>query len=205
MKIGLRLTILLNGRKVYDEESHSFVQNFAKLLYGFAQTVVTSSTISVSVTDVNGSPQSIYTEWYGGTLGGGTPAAMNAPAGDDSFGIVVGSGTKPVSYNDYSLAKKIYNGSEPGKLSYGPTGVSDVYVDTTRNLARFTISRTFTNLSNSPVSVSEVGIVARSYWRDSSGVKQDIKYLIVRDVIDPPITVPPNGTLTVVYTFEVSL
>jgi len=210
MKIGLRLTIYLSGRKVLERESRSFVQNFARVLLGFASAAggvvgnVRGVFASASVVGLDGTPQTVWIEWYGGTYSGGTPMAMGAPRGDDSYGIVVGSGTDPVSYSDYRLGKQIRHGTGPHQLDYGTTTVTPVTVDT-ENKASFSISRVFTNRSGSPVTVSECGIIARSYWKDSGGVRQDIKYLIVRDLIEPPITVPPDGTLTIVYTFEVSL
>lgn len=63
----------------------------------------------------------------------------------DSEGIQVGTGTAAVLITDATLQTLILNGAAPNKLSYGACGVgANVTVGTTR---RFTVARTFTNLS----------------------------------------------------------
>jgi hypothetical protein len=131
--------------------------------------------------------------------------ACFAPANDSSYGIVVGNGTNAVTIGDYKLASQIVQGTGAGQLVYGQHTLVGPTVDTTNQKAYFSFVRNFVNNSGSTITVSECGIMARSYWKDSGAVRQDVKYLIIRDLIDPPIQVPNIATLTITYYFEVSL
>jgi hypothetical protein len=128
-----------------------------------------------------------------------------APDNDSSYGIVVGNGTSSVVINDYKLASQIAHGTGAGQLDYDTHTFTGPTVDTANNKAYFSITRSFVNRSGAAITVSECGIMARSYWKDYNAVRQDIKYLIIRDLIDPPIQVANLATLTISYTFEVSL
>jgi len=196
----------------------SLLANFVRALNGLAKAsggaspTVSTVYASAPVVDVNGSTQSIYTEWYKGYgTSNGTPLALKAGDNDDSYGIVVGSGTRPVAINDYSLASKISHGSGSGQLDYDPT-TAFISVDTSVSppVAYIVISRVFNNVSDSPITISEVGLVARSYWflTTSTGAPvtdQDVKYLIARDVLPTQYTVPPNASANVRITIKVVL
>ena len=67
-------------------------------------------------TDLSNTNANIYTYCPGGTT---YPAyGLKAPAGEDSYGIVVGTGTAGESFEDYALANKIANGTGAGQLAY---------------------------------------------------------------------------------------
>jgi hypothetical protein len=70
---------------------------------------------------------------------------------------------------------------------------------------RFRLLRTFTNVSGAVVNINEVGIVARSYWKNVSGVVNDVKFLIARDVLSTTYSVPNGGSATVTVTIEVEV
>jgi len=108
----------------------------------------------------------------------------NAPAGEDRYGILVGSGTNPVSPNDYKLYNKIPNSI----LAHSDTNVGQFTGN--ENGFTFAINRTFTNNGTQDVTVSEVGlaILAASLW-----------ILIARDLLSSPITVQPGQVLQVTY------
>ena len=55
------------------------------------------------------------------------------------------------------------------------------------------------------MTVREVGLAARSYWKDSGGVRQDIKYLVARDVLPTPVDVPNLASLVVRYRLSLVL
>jgi len=205
MKMKGWIIVELDGKEVYRGESRSFVQNLGKLLLPtFQGTASSTNGSAVSITNTSGYSASIYGEWYGGSTSptGFTPIALNAPAGTDSYGIVVGSGSTSQTYSDYALASQIKNGTGAGQLSYGVHTTASSYGSTSSYI---TISRTFTNQSGSAIVVREVGMIARqATFNGSSTPSADVKFLIARDVLANPVTVNNLGTLTVTYTFTLS-
>ena len=213
-KLFLELVLkdLRSSKVIYCKrfKSHSYVLNFVKILQGL---FITKGGYDLSddglkayayVVKDDGATIDAWTEWYNPSstygAGGGTPIAVNAPEGDDTYGILVGSDATPVSYNDYNLKAKIPHGSTDGKLYYGPMSIGIV---TTTGAPQFGISRTFTNAGSADVTVAEVGIIARNYWKNAAEVKRDVKYLIIRDVLTESVTVKPLTSLTVSYIFVV--
>lgn len=189
-------------------EMRSFLNNLLKVLEGFMR-AYDATTTSTTVIAPDGTSKTVYVEWRAGTnyYGGGTPMATQAGDNDASYGIIVGSGTTPVDLGQYSLATPIPHGTGAGQLDYDATAVNDLGLDTSVSppIYRFRIVRTFKNLSGGNININEVGLVARSYWKDGGGVRQDIKYLIARDVLTTTYTVPDEGSATVAITVEVVL
>lgn len=117
-----------------------------------------------------------------------TPAA-----GDASYGIWVGSGSQAVSITDYNLGSKISHGSGAGQLNYlTTTSTNPATLGSTHS---FTISRGFTNLSGSPISVSEVGMIAF--------VTGSNQTLIERTLMSFSIANGATGIVT--YTMQISV
>ncbi len=124
-------------------------------------------------------------------------AGANAPEGDDSYGIVVGSGSTPVDVqNDYNLANKISNGTGSGQLQYGSTSMTDDMTQLPKMILE--VKRTFINNSGDNVTVNEIGLVIKI--NDGSN---DYNVMIVRDVITAT-TVPNGGTLAVTYKLSIN-
>jgi len=163
------------------EPSRTWVQNFMNLLWGifsgapFQVTLPNASTNTVNI--------SRCCDAY---------LTVNAGQNDDSFGIVVGSGTTAYSVSQYTLSQQIQNGTGNGQLLYGSTTVNTV-VDTGSSLV-IQIVRTFTNDSGSSVSVNEIGLMI-SVGQSCA----NWKFLIARDVLSSGVTVPNGSTLTVRY------
>jgi hypothetical protein len=210
VRVRAEVIVEVDGKEVYRGSSRSFVANLAKVLWGMFNAPVQNvegAVASCTITAPDGTSQTIWTEWHSPGIyygRGGTPMAMNAPNDDDSYGIVVGSGTTPVSPTDYKLSSKIPHGAGVGQLDYETHSTASSYSGTSSYVE---ISRSFINRSGSDVIVREVGLVARSYWGGSGGtnVAQDIKYLIARDVLPSPVTVKPLGSLTVRYRISLSM
>jgi len=204
MRVRAELIVESDGKEVFRGESKSFLLNFCKVLYrmlattGSATGSVTGVISSATVTDTSGYSQTAYIEWYTGYMyvGGGTPAGMNGPDNDDSFGIVVGSGSASVSPTDYRLASKISHGTGSGQLDHDTHATTTSFSSTSSYIE---LARTFVNRSSGDVVVREVGIVARSLWKNNGGVANDVRYLIARDVLPSPVTVKPLGVLVVRY------
>jgi hypothetical protein len=204
--------IVKHGR----HEMHSLLNNFLKILEGFlgatgGATLATYGVVkSVTVTAPDGSSKTALIEWYCGPTyyrGGGTPMGVRAGDDDDSYGIIVGSGTAPVALDQYTLVSKIPHGTGSGQLDYGAMSVEDIGLDTTVTppIYRLRLIRSFTNLSGAGININEVGVVARNYWKNHYGVQNDVKFLIARDVLPTTYTVPNGGAATVAITLEVEV
>ena len=156
-----------------------------------------------TVKDLSGADQTIWGGWRAAdwNYGGGWPMAVNAPDDDDSYGIVVGKGDMPVTAEDYALDDKIAHGTASGQLDYGAHTFEDVVVED--KVSKFRVSRTFTNLSGASVTVKEIGIIAWNRFQQGGSVQKNIKFLIVRDVLASPTTIPDGASLNVRYTFSV--
>ena len=126
----------------------------------------------------------------------------DAPENDDTFGILVGSGTTPVSPNDYRLE----NPYTSDVVAYSSCMVSQVTVSD--NTMKFMFARPVINMSQDSITINETGIVmwVRRYVRDSYGVRLDVnfKMLIARDVLQNPVTLNPLEGAEVIYTFQIT-
>jgi hypothetical protein len=192
----------------------SFVANFISILYGLLKpsggTALSSSTLttSPSITKPDGTTANAYVEDYpAGNYSGGTPMACLAPANDSSYGIVVGSGTNAVTISDYKLASQIVQGTGAGQLIHNASSVSySVDTSVTPAVLNIALSRTFTNSSGGSINITEVGIIARTYWKyATASIVQDIKYLIARDLLPTTYTVPNGASANVIITIKVVL
>jgi hypothetical protein len=197
-------------------EMRSFLNNLLKILEGVMKSVggaalsYSGTVASTTVINTAGSSTAAYTEWYASTssthnYGGGVPFAAKAPDDDDSYGIVVGSGTVGVALDQYAPASKIPHGTGSGQLDYGLSSYEDLGLDTgvSPPVYRFRIMRTFSNLSGAAININEVCIIARSYWKELFGVMNDVKYMVARDALPSTYTVPNGGSATVAVTVEV--
>jgi hypothetical protein len=212
--IKAELIVEVDGREKYRGESRSLLQNFAKAIGvvmsspGITDTNASGVITSTTIARLDGVSATIYGEWYAGTGspgnwgGGGTPIAMNAADNDDSYGVVVGTGTATVTPTDYKLASQIPHGTGSGQLDYDTHTVASSYSSSSSYIE---ISRVFVNRSGSDVVVREVGLMARNYFRDSTAVINDVKFLIARDVLPSPVRVKNLGSLTVRYRIRLTL
>ncbi|MFH7881033.1 MAG: hypothetical protein QXI09_03450 [Candidatus Aenigmatarchaeota archaeon] len=151
-------------------------------------------TTRTDVKDTSGTYRHMLMGGSSGVVYGG-----QAPAGDTTAGIILGSSNTPVSIDQYDLITRIPHGSGVGQLSYGATTV-DLVRET--NTFRLTITRTFTNNSGSSVVVKEMGLFLRlsmgstPYW---------YSVMLARDIPPTPIEVPNGATLTVRYIISHSI
>jgi hypothetical protein len=196
--------------------ARSFINNMLKILEGFLNSVggaavgYMDSVTSVNVVDFSGSTVAFRTERYlnvTNTCTGGTFAGTAAGDNDDSYGIIVGSGTTGVALDGYALAAKISHGTGSGQLDYGSSSTEDLGLDTgvSPPVYRFRILRTFTNLSGASININEVGLGAKNYWKSYGGQDYGRTCLIMRDVLPSTYAVPNGGTATVAITVEVEV
>ena len=177
---------------------HSFLNNFLKAIEAFARGA------NVTVTNTaGGSATFAYAGSRSVTTGGESVVAMNCMAGDNdaSFGIVVGTGTTPVTLAQYALASQIPHGTGAGQLDYNASNAEIIGLDTSVSppVYRFRIIRTFTNSSGGSITINEVGLVA--YHK----VTAIFTFMIARDVLPQPYVIPNGGTCAIAIVVEVVL
>jgi hypothetical protein len=173
------------------QEAHSLVKNFACFLYAlFGAT-------SIIRKDINGSNKTFYGARAPGIAGTSAPLRCDALAGQDFYGIQVGTSNTAVTRDDYQLGSKISHGSNAGQLAYGAMTIETV--NGTPPASRFRLIRVFSNNTTQTITVKEIGLVIGNSFPD---VWEN--FLIARDVLTTPQDVPVSATLTVRYIFEVT-
>ena len=180
----------------HQEEGHSFVANFIKLLYcsamiHHAPMADGSALVLVDTSGTNRSGGSYHAVQVG--LGQQFMQA-NAGIGVDTWGMLVGTddGTiLPKDINNYALGAKIAHGTGSGQLSYGDSAiVPSVHDGASYSYAG--ITRSFSNNSGAGITIEEIGLVTVMYWDTSS----NRYFLLSRDICGSPITVPNGQALT---------
>jgi len=199
MKIGTRIELEVRSKdgKIihkHEQESKSWLANFLRALRAIMYVDHDDNVETLKNTSGNekGYPNLRYT----------TSAIMSvkAPEGNDSYGILVGTGTKVVEPEDFNLDNKITNGSGTGQLLYGETSVENVGIS--GNIITLRITRTFSNNSGSSIVIREIGLVMTTEYE--SGYDY---FLIARDVLSEgsEVSVPDGLTLTVRYVISVTV
>jgi hypothetical protein len=180
------------------EQGRSFLANFIKLLYCsmMANPWPIADGVAVTLTDTGGTARSGNNTYVFSADGGLGYNFMDANAleGYSTYGIQVGTddGTiLPKDINNHALGAKILHGTGAGQLSYGNSSI----VPVTHDGASYSyagITRTFSNAYSSPLDVKEIGLAAAFRWESSS----DRYFLLARDILGTPITVPNGQALT---------
>jgi uncharacterized membrane protein YczE len=68
----------------------------------------------------------------------------------------------------------------------------------------FRVIRTFTNNTSSPITVYEIGLAIANAYNIGGTTIYTYYFLIARDVLSSPQTIPAGATLTVRYIFKVT-
>ncbi|MEM2857020.1 MAG: hypothetical protein QW416_07970 [Candidatus Nitrosocaldaceae archaeon] len=144
---------------------NSFVENFFKLFYNR----IRGSLPAVPVTKTDNTATTLLLD------------TCTATANITTYGIIVGTGTTPVSFTDTKLMDPI-SGT---LLYYGVTEVSDAIQY--GSAYQLLIGRPFTNNSGSQVTITEIGIVT-----------VDLA-LFVRDLLNPSVTIAPSEIVVFEY------
>ena len=190
--------VILKGAKPFN----SFVKNFMVMLEAMfkgedSKTPPDTPTQAVDI-DGNSFSLSFPTPPTDGDIAYNIPLGwrVDAEAGDLLFlrgeptewGIMVGSGDSPTTINFWNLESIYPHGRGEGYMNYLSTQVTEPEFDGT--YVKFTIQRLVVNEADVSQIVREVGLIAREYytWK---------RFLIARDVVDPPITMPPKSLLEV--------
>jgi len=167
IKVVHRYVIIDNKGNIVEKgsfESKSFVYSFIGLLrcaiYGYGEMInLGGSYITVDLGD-------LASQQY----------PVTADENDDTYGILVGSGTSDTGILTHKLDSQIKN----DVLKHYKCEVSAQYKDTGTNKAWFTISRTFENVSAGTVTINEIGIVIKAKFDTTYDY-----FLILRDTVAP--------------------
>ena len=171
-----------NGKKIVIKrrKARSFVKAFIGLLN------VQMAGASRSIIDTGGTSRSISNSSYN--------FQVTAGAGTSAYGIQVGTGTNPVTIDDYKLQSQIAHGTGAGQLQYGATSVDAYAVSSGK--AFFNVQRLFTNNSGGDITVKEIGLVSCIGGTSYYG-------LLDRTLME--FTIPNGGTRGVSYEIRVTV
>jgi len=177
--------------KEYVYKCKSFLRNFVKF--------IASSDEAVKLVDMSGVEQTPIFDFSGTACGWTkngawidyvtgyssniTNVLFLAPEADSSYGIIVGEGDKPFSYEDYALQSQIQH-SDTG-LYYYATALL-------RSGNAMEIRRAFENKSASDITIKEIGLAIKY---------DDYYYLLTRDLISHII--PSGEKVSVSYFVEI--
>jgi len=131
----------------------------------------------------------------------GTGYSYRGPAGNDAYGILVGNGTNPESFDDYALLSKIPNGTGAGQLSYVESEAHAISWTAGTLTMKNELARYFNNNSGNAINVNEVALVLHGF-QPGSGVPYN--YTTARDKLVSTVTVPNTGQLKVTYTVQLT-
>jgi len=170
--------------------SKSFLVGFLGLIEGYFRGAPAGSSVRDILNSVEDFPDATSSASYIMGVWGADD--------DDSFGLVVGTGTTAPDNMDYKLETLIAHGVAATQLDYG--GTSYVAVTEVGANIDLQILRTFTNSSGGDITVEEVGIYAIAV--ETGGTNKVVA--IIRDVTGG-ILVANGQTLTLTYTLRTTV
>jgi len=180
-----------DGKLVKDSgliPSRSYVIQFLELLGA-----IFDGSGNVNATATDGTEDIIYDTTF--MYKNGT---VNPIAGDDDWGIVVGTnaGTTAEDNENYALDTKILHSGvgEANKLNY--QAVTMIAAREVGLNVDLDVARTFLNETGSPITVKEIGLISRC--------EPPNYHLILRDVVTDEEVLDAE-TLTVVYTLRTTV
>ena len=117
-------------------------------------------------------------------------SSTSATVGDICLDI--GSGNTAPTENDYCL-------ESPIDLGYSGKSNCTSILDENNNIIGTQNSVTYINNTGSEVTIREIGTYLYSGYAPQSGSTYKSWFLIERTVLETPIVVPVNGTVTIVF------
>lgn len=133
--------------------------------------------------------------------------AADAPANDDSYGIVVGTGSTAPTIDDYALETQIVDGVGAGQLQHG--AVTYGLPTASATISHFTITRDLSNASGGAITVNEIALYVKgqqawlcSYNDRDYNYTMIYYFMTIRDVVTGGISIPNGDTLTVNYRIQ---
>lgn len=118
-----------------------------------------------------------------------------------TYGIALGSGTTPVTDEDYTMESLITSGLQASFAT-----VAKAY-DSEEGKSYSYINITVTNTGANEVTISEIGIFATSRTSATRGAtvstSNDVSVMIDHTLLNAPITIPATEAAVIQYRFEI--
>ncbi|MBA7643562.1 hypothetical protein ES703_51293 [subsurface metagenome] len=188
MKHELWYSVVVRDRhgKVLSRErrkSRSLLKQWNQLVYAHM------ASTALIITDTGGTPRNISAD--------GFSFQMKAVAGNDDYGIRVGTGNTPVAIDDYALETPIAEGTGAGQMEHLLCTVADFVVAAPS--CSFLTSRSIVNNSPGIITVREAAI-----YMKMEGI---VTYYGcgARDVFNSPQAVPVGGAITIDWTIQATV
>lgn len=136
-----------DGNRVFHDkrEANSFVRCMIDVLYG----IMMYSWPTNGILDITNTQRTGTSHAYNMNVGGA--------AGQTTLGIVLGTGTNPVTIGDYALQTLLAEGSGSGQLNY-QAQATDTTPNTSGSTRSFVIKRQVINNSGADITVNEIGL-----------------------------------------------
>lgn len=166
-------------------ESHSFLTQYYQVQFSMERSAYGATLATAGVFDTSGVSRTLGS----GAGGSGSFMATQAAAGDNTYGIQVGTGAGANTGSTSALTTLVANGIAATQLNYGsmaitaPTGTAPL---------SYTFTRTLTNASGADIILSEIGYV----WATLDNGSVERFFMSIRDVLSPTVTVVNGGFRT---------
>lgn len=143
-------------------------------------------------TNSAGSINSSYPAYISGSVSSSVDISSNTSA--HNIGIYIGTGNTAPTADDYTLESPLTS-SSVSRTSTSPN--SSAILDENNNVIGVRRMVTYQNITSDNIVVKEIGTFWNDFY-DSSGSNHAL-FLIERTVLDEPVTLEPNGTITVAF------
>lgn len=171
------------------KESHSFVKGFIMMLLS----IMCDRVSFPLITETDGSTTSLSAKsiW----INTGIPADLTAPAGNENYGIQIGTGTTPETNEDITIETRIDDGLGAGQIQYGIQVWNDTKVE--GGYVKWEVYRSFSNGSGGSITINEIALVVQM----SGGVY----VLNARDKLGAGITVASSDVALIEYEWRTAV
>lgn len=199
MKWDIHAKVEIKNKKgeviqVIEKDLNSYVLGLIDYLR--AHWNATTSSDTVAIVDRSGSSRNFRCGYYSNVSNAYIGWVLNAIAGDDNYGLLVGTSTDAIGIDDYNLNASIAHGSGAGQLGYGATSLGTPL--TTGSTRRFVVSRTFTNDSGSDITVEEVGMATKAFYTTSTLgyflIEHSLLHFVIADGTSATVTYTIGAT-----------
>lgn len=180
---------------VYGEwTARSFLFNFIAIMCNVFCSATSNFTITpVQPKDTSGASKTLASTSLPSNSGGAV--TVKSPCYLQT--IIPGTGTAAVTPTDFVINTLIANGAGAGQLVYGAMAFSQPSSNSTRS--SFTMSRTFTNSSGSPITIRELALYCKAFSVFVNAVGYtEFDCMIERTLVN--FTIPNGESRTVTYT-----
>lgn len=189
------------------EQARSWTRNF----YNYMASLFLPATTRVDPGSVGFGAGSTKMKSISGSITAGGSDAIARPGlnyvsyfvGPDTsadYGLFVGTGTSPSSFNDYALQSFITNGTGSGQMSWTAAVNPDPIYDSGTKKWTKTFYRDFSNNSGGSISVGETGVYWYIYYDDGKRAF----YMVEHNTLASPVAVADGQILRVTYTIEMT-